>query len=202
MKKLLLLTIAVILFLSCDTPAPVKYQTISADGLYSLDIPLSYQKKSNHLNESASLEYSDTISKSYIIMVHEKKKNFANAIKTAGLDTIYTSNLKGFSEFILNSRLPKIKSDYYIKYRNGRIGSDSINDMRIGPLKARQLDIGGLTVFDNDSLFISYKFVFIEGKSQYYQLTCWTFKDRLQQNEKEMQSIIDSFKETDRSAAK
>ncbi|MCR5860915.1 hypothetical protein LRS05_01585 [Flavobacterium sp. J372] len=185
MKNVLPLLVLIMTFISCSKTEPAE--TVNVGGRYSLDLPKSF-KKAKGLNPEASLEYMDAANRLYVIVIDEQKDAVINAIVENGLENTYSPDLNGYSQLLADTMKPNLKA--------GTI--EPFKDTIINGLKARKTDLEGIV----ENLRIHYKLGVVEGKNRFYQIMTWTAPDDLQKNQEEMQAIINSFKETDRSVAK
>lgn len=185
MKNLYLIAVCSLLLISCNKMD--NAETIVVGGRYSIDIPKSYTTTKD-LNQDASLQYNDAKRELYVIVIDEPKEAITKALVENGLENTYTPDLKGYSQLIVDNMTPKVQADTLSPF----------TDITIGGLKGRASGIQGVV----QGHHIYWKMAFVEGKSRYYQIMLWTLADRRKKHEAEMQSIIDSFKETDRSVSK
>ena len=75
---------------------------------------------------------------------------------------------------------------------------DSIADLKpqkINGLEARTINFTGMM----EGVHIYWKFAFIEGRNNYYQIMTWTLPDRKKTYDETMDAMINSFKEIDKS---
>jgi len=183
MKKIILLALATLSLVSCgdeDTTQTVK------QGPYSIELP-SYMQKTTGLNEDASLQFQHAVRELYIVVIDEPKSEVENAINQMGLYDLYTYDLNGYA----NLATDNVKDAMEIKSIPPYI------EKNINGLPAKEVSFNG-TIEGVPEIY--YKFGFIEGKNNYYQIMTWTLANRKSKYEKTMQAMVDSFKETDKSA--
>jgi hypothetical protein len=185
MKHVLQVVLIAFAFISCSKTESAE--TVNIGGRYSIDLPKSF-KKANRLNPEASLEYMDAVNGLYVIVIDEQKDAVINAIVENGLENTYSPDLKGYSQLLADTMKPNLKA--------GTI--KPFNDTIINGLNARKTDLEGIV----ENLRIHYELGVVEGKNRFYQIMTWTTPNDLLKNQEQMQAIISSFKETDRSVAK
>ena len=122
----------------------------------------------------------------YVIVIDEPQTELESAIMNNGLENDYTADLKGYSRLIIDGIDPSVKVDTVADFKDGTLNG----------MKSRQLNMTGIT----NGVNIYWKFAFLEGKNNYYQIMVWTLADNKKKFDDDMQDIINSFKETDRSA--
>jgi len=175
-----LLVLTLLLLVSCKG----KVQTVNIDNRYSLNVPNDF-KQVKDLNEEASLQYQNTLKELYLIVIDEPKSAFTKAVKENNLQDTYSNTLKGYSQLITDG----MDSSIAVKKM------PDFQEKIIAGLKARELSFDGLSSGNH----VYWKLAFIEGNNTYYQIMVWTLADNHKKHEKEMQAIINSFKETDKS---
>lgn len=180
-KAKFLFIIALWAVIACNND---KTQTITIDGKYALTVPES-MKQAKGLNEDASLQYQDASKEMYVIVIDETKKSFDSIISAYSLYDVYKPDLEGYSQLVINGIDPSVTIDT----------TSGFQDTKINGLNARRTTIEG----SSSGFGIYWKFAFLEGKKNFYQVMAWTTKDRKEKNEKQMEDIITSFKETDKS---
>lgn len=179
--KILYFLIFCCVLLSCNED---KGQMVKVKDQYALHLP-AYLTKATDLNDDASLEYQNTFKEFYIIVIDEAKTEYENAIKGNGLEDKYTNDLKGYSELIIGGIDPAVTFDSLPDFKDGIING----------MKSRTLEVEGVS----EGYHVFWKFAFIEGRNHYYQIMTWTQADKRRKHEKDMDAIINSFMETNRS---
>lgn len=178
-KAICLVFVALIL-VSCKDDV----QTVNIKNRYSLEVPADF-KQVKDLNGEASLQFQNPFKELYVIVIDEPKSAFVKAIQDNNLDDTYGNTLEGYSKLITDG----MDSSIAIKKM-----PDFVNKT-IGGLSARELSFEGLSSGNQ----VYWKLAFIEGNNHYYQIMVWTLADSRKKHEKQMQAIIDSFKETNKS---
>lgn len=164
-------------FVSCDQ----KTKTITIEGNYELDVPVKYAEV-NDLNPEASLQYQNSRKNIFVIVIDETKETVATALTKNNLTDRYDNSLKGYSELITDGM------DNTIAIKD----KPEFNDIIIDNLKARELSFEGIASGNH----VYWKLAFIEGKKRFYQVMVWTEAAEQKKHEREMQAIINSFRET------
>lgn len=178
MKNLLLYFILpAFVFLSCNDNAT---QSVVIDNKYAMEIPSSMNKVQN-LNDDASLQYMNGLNELYIIVIDEPKEDINTAIDEAGLNDVYSKDLKGYARLLQDGldEVAKVKSKSDLKLVN------------INSLNAMLTEVEAVI----DGLDIYYHFAYIAGKERYYQIMTWTLLDRKEKHREKMEKMIHSFKE-------
>ncbi|HSH67010.1 MAG TPA: hypothetical protein VLB84_14760 [Bacteroidia bacterium] len=170
MKKTLLF-IFVVLFISCNQET--TFSEVNVNDRYSIMIP-TYMKACNDIQKDASLQYQNLDKDVYVIVIDEKKVTMQDYDLNFNLDSYYNSiSSQGFSESI----------------KNGKIsipGRQEINGN-----KALIADITG-KLEENE---VYYKLAVVETPYEFYQIMTWTRAAHREKLEKDMITIIESFKE-------
>lgn len=159
-------------------------QTVKVDGRYSLELPSDF-KKADDINEEASLQYQNTIKNIFVIVIDEPKTALEKALTENSLNDSYTNDLEGYSRLITNGMDASISVKKMPDFK----------DTSINGFKARLLSFDGLSSGNR----VYWKLAFVDGNNRYYQIMVWTSADNQKKYENEMASIINSFKETDKS---
>ncbi|MES2486591.1 MAG: hypothetical protein V4581_11685 [Bacteroidota bacterium] len=181
MKKILpVLVVLILAVVSCNM-AP-QTQTVKIENRYSLDLP-DYLEKTTDLHDEASLQYQNLLKEFYVIVIDESKAEFNKAIEDAGnLD--FAGNLEGYANMGLYFKKETVKFD----------GEPTPKAATINNLQARIVNINGTI----NNLPVYWKEAYIEGKNTYYQVIIWTLAEKKAEHEKDMQDIVNSFKEYDK----
>lgn len=179
-EKAIYLVFTLALLVSCKG----KVETINVENRYSLDVPADF-KQVKDLNEEASFQYQNALKELYVIVIDEPKSQLKKAIDENELQDTYSNTLEGYSKLITDGMDASISIKKMPDFVNKTING----------LKARELSFEGLSSGNR----VYWKLAFIEGNNRYYQIMVWTLADNHKKHEKEMQAIINSFKETDKS---
>ncbi len=183
-NKAAVLLITLFTLLSCKNENSTT-QIIKIEDRYQIELP-KFLEKGEGLNESASLQYQNVAKEFYVIVIDEPKNELEKSLFENKLESAYSNNLKGYSEIISNN----MKNTLSINTM------PEIIDGTINGLKSRQIDFNA----NIGETSIYWKLGFAEGKDRYYQIMVWTLTEKKKEYEKQMQDIINSFRETDRSA--
>lgn len=175
--KLFILLLSALTFVSCKG----EKQTIKVKGKYSLELSSDFEK-ARSLNKDASLQYQDIYKDLYVIVIDEPKTEVKKVIDDNLLTGTYNPDLKGYSNIIINGIDPSIVIDSMPPFKKASING----------LDSRQVTFEGTS----ENLHIVWKFAFIEGKDTFYQMMVWTGAANRAKLEKEMEEIVNSFKET------
>ncbi len=170
------------LLISCGDK-PEGTQTVKGP-TYSLEVPASMTKTTT-LNTEASLQYMNGSKELYVIVIDETKAEMQAAIDIDPAYAVYSNDLQGYYSLLTEN----IKNALSI---------DSLpepKDTKINGLNAKIVEVDGY--MENQHIY--WKFAFIEGKKQYYQIMAWTLADRKEKHEAAMQDMIASFRETSKS---
>jgi hypothetical protein len=175
--------IAVLLFFFVVSCGGESSQTINIEGRYRLTLP-EWMTVTKDLNEDASLQYQSTAKEFYAIVIDEPKANLQKVLAENNLSDDYSSNLKGYSQFIIDGMDRSISVDKIPPFA----------ETSIQGLPARELSFEGLS----SGYKVYWKLAFIEGKDHYYQVMVWTLAQNQKKYEKEMNTIVKSFTETNK----
>jgi hypothetical protein len=177
-KSLILIVPAVVLFFGCGQFN--KSETVNVEGLYSMTMAKDLSPRDD-LNEEASLQYGNILKELYIICIHESHEEFENALLVTGLDSLYTIDLEGYAELLLDGMLDQIEAHE----------EPVLRDISVNGLSGKK------TAFDANSGGVDahFQIAYIRGKENYYQIWTWTLMDRKEKHATEMDEMIRSFKE-------
>lgn len=170
MKKISFLLLLTLIF-SCNKET--TFSEVNINNRYTILMP-SYMKPCNDIQKDASLQYQNLEKDIYAIVIDEKKVTMQDYDLNFNLDTYYNNiTSQGFSESIKNGKfsIP---------------GRQEINGH-----KALIADITG-KLEDNH---VYYKFAVIETPYEFYQILTWTRASQREKMEKDMITMIESFKE-------
>lgn len=163
------LLLLIIMFLSACTYKNEWHQ-VPVQNKFSVELP-DYMKESKKLRADASLQYENRYRNTYIIVIEHDKKNTP------------------FNEFVNNSINP------ITKYLDKPAITDSMN-ITLNNLPTRVNKIMGEMESGDEKENIYYTHYSIDGKKKYYEVCTWTRgPKRLDQYGKDLQRMMDSFKE-------
>lgn len=193
-RYVLIFALVSILFLSCldgskrndtntisnkkDAISDVEMQTVTASN-YSISIP-SFMKKTNDLNDDASLQYENMIKEVYVVIIDEFQNEIHNEIEEYGLLPDYEKNFQGYTKL----KLDQFDESYQIS--NKLIVKDTINLL---PAVIYEVTVS----VENTNVYMNYALV--KGKTKYYQIMTWTLADRKYKYKNILKDIVYSFKE-------
>lgn len=181
MKKAIYLIITCFVFTSCFQPETnVTYKKRRVNNQYVIKVP-TYMKKTDVLNDDASLQYMNSLKEAYISIIDEEKDSFVQIFKDLGeyndslsiAENYKNIQLGSFKEFVIGYKAyDEITVDY-----NGKPSYYSTVDGKV------------------DGIDISYSFRFVEGKESLYMLVCWTLDRRKEKYKNTYKEMLDSFSE-------
>jgi hypothetical protein len=149
------------------------FREVKIKDLYSVQLPTYLVPSKTLLNDDASLQYSDSMRNMYVIVIDEIRSNLTVNNKAITLVEFFdtsTSNIVGSLTQVQSSNPEQVK---------------------VNGLDAYKVTIVGR----HDQLTMVYKCYIIESMSHFYQVYCWTVADLLPNNEKDMDVVLNSFKE-------
>ena len=167
---------------SCGDTNP-QLKTIKSNGLYKIDLP-DYMEETFQLNNEASLQYQNLFKELYIIIVDEPKNEFHEAISQEHYANEYTKDIQGYSDFLIDT------------YPEREVTREDLIPAKINGLDARIFEMKETT---EDGYDICFKAVNIEGRANYYQVMVWTLAENKEKYADLIDTIINSFKEMNRS---
>lgn len=178
MRKLIFLFFALLTLTACDTKESEKVVTV--DKKYSISIP-SFLTKVSNLNDDASLQYQHAWKEFYVIVIDETKSEMRKAIVENGLIDIYSNDLNGYSDLLLDGF-----GQFMLITRKTDVIDTHVNNM---PAKL-------VTVYGEvDGIDVFYSLAFIEGKKRYYNIVSWSIAEKEYQYKDRMKKLIYSFNE-------
>lgn len=178
MKKVLVIMFVSVGLISCDKE--VKNQTVTIDNKYSMELP-DYLTKSTSLNADASLQYMNGMKELYIAVIDEPISDFNEALELNHLTEDYKNDLNGYSSLILDTFKDNVDVTYISDPKETTINGLSAILFTVKAI------ISGYTAY--------YHFAYIQGKENYYQILTWTLDSKERQHKKNMEAMINSFKE-------
>ena len=170
--------LALFLFYGCITvtnknPDEYEFKEMKVKSQYSINLPDYLTHSETILNEESSLEYSNKKKQFYVMVIDENKSDLTKDGEPYTLKDYFensTSNLAG--------GLMEVKTT-------------PPEAIKINGLNGYKISIGG----KNNKTPLVYKCEILESSKHFYQVYCWTIIDLLPKNEKDMNTILDSFKE-------
>lgn len=170
------MVLVVVLFVGCKKETP--YQTVRIKKQYSVALP-TFLKKTEMLNNKASLQYQNTNKEFYVIVIDEPKIEVQQALNSLALPSDFTSysniGVKDMKAALQNARFSEIEKS------------------TINGLAARTFSVTGKI----DTVPIYYQVAHLQSKSTFYRIMLWTTQDKKEENRDVMHKIIASFSELD-----
>jgi len=173
------LLLVVVLFVGCQKET--FYQTVKIKKQYSVALP-TFLKKTEVLNDEASLQYQDTNKEFYVIVFDEPKIEAQQALKSLALPTDFTS----YSDVVVKDIKASLQNADFSQIENSTING----------LEARTFSVTG----NFDAIPIYYQMAHLQSKNTFYQIMMWTTPSKKEKYRDEMNKIIASFKELGRRA--
>ena len=181
MRKILLLVLFTFIIAACGID---EKQVVNKKHLYTIELP-GYMSEVTDLSEDASLQYQSIVNDIYVMVFDEPKENLGNAIYDNGLEDDYTDDLDGYAKLLTTGIADNVEF----------ISVPSFTDKQINGLNAKIVDFSGTA----EGVKAYWMVAFIEGRNNYYQISTWTSLDRKDKLHKDMEAMIESFTETDKS---
>lgn len=158
------------------------FKKVRIDGKYQLSIP-NYMRKTDQLNDEASLQYNNPYKETYTIVIDENKEQFLTAIKESQwADSLGTP------------------IEIYRKLQMSLLGQgiamtsvENLEVEKIGPLNAKRTQFEGKIEGVDEK--IKYLITFIEGRGDLYMIMSWTLNDFSKKYLRTYHQIADSFQE-------
>lgn len=158
------------------------FKKVRIDGKYQLSIP-NYMRKTDQLNDEASLQYNNPYKETYTIVIDENKEQFLTAIKESQwADSLGTT------------------IEIYRKLQMSLLGQgiamtsvENLEVEKIGPLNAKRTQFEGKIEGVDEK--IKYLITFIEGRGDLYMIMSWTLNDFSKKYLRTYHQIADSFQE-------
>lgn len=158
------------------------FKKVRIDGKYQLSIP-NYMRKTDQLNDEASLQYNNPYKETYTIVIDENKEQFLTAIKeNQWADSLGTP------------------IEIYRKLQMSLLGQgiamtsvENLEVEKIGPLNAKRTQFEGKIEGVDEK--IKYLITFIEGRGDLYMIMSWTLNDFSKKYLRTYHQIADSFQE-------
>lgn len=191
LKEIFLCLGIVVLFTSCDLVgnknkdeelSSIDFNKININDQYSVLLP-KYLKKTNDLNEDASLQYQNLARETYIIIIDESKEEFINSFKETEIYIDSLTPLENYSEYLNGYLYDALNSTSY---------DSGFTDRTINKWPAKIKTVQG-EYYELDFEII-YWLAFIETDEKMYYIMCWTLPDRRMKYEKTFEKVINSFK--------
>ncbi len=158
------------------------FKKVRIDGKYQLSIP-NYMRKTDQLNDEASLQYNNPFKETYTIVIDENKEQFLSAIKESQwADSLGTT------------------IEIYRKLQMSLLGQgiamtsvENLEVEKIGRLNAKRTQFEGKIEGVDEK--IKYLITFVEGRNDLYMIMSWTLNDFSKKYLRTYHQIADSFQE-------
>ena len=167
-----------LLFLSLLACSP-ELKEVTGDN-YSLTIP-PLLTEVDHLNADASLQYQDSWRELYVMLIHEPKADFSEAIHENRLAGTYSDDLQGYSTIVIDG----------LGISPDSVSNASMENILVNDMRARLVSFTGVT----QGKEVYYALGFYEGAKDYYQVMTYTLAEKESVNEEDMRNILLSLKE-------
>ncbi|MDP4146349.1 MAG: hypothetical protein Q8936_18020 [Bacillota bacterium] len=141
----------------------------SKDNVCQINIPDSWSEDKT-LNSEAVLQVANKSEEKYLIVIEENKSDFSNS---ANLDDYYSIVSKHLTSSITNANAGTAK------------------DITINGKKAKQFEISG----EVQKIKASYIITLVETDKHLYQVISWSLTSKFDQNKKDLNDVINTFKE-------
>ncbi|RDY61243.1 hypothetical protein [Flagellimonas nanhaiensis] len=157
------------------------FNQIEVNGEYRLSLP-KYMRKTDNLNEEASLQYQNIFKETYTIVIDESKDDFIEMFTELGEYDENISVIKNYRD--VQQQL--FAESMYVDKESSPIA------LEINGMEAEMVDIDGrVDGIDED---ITYFLTFVEGKEKVYMIMSWTMTSRKDTYESTFDGIAKSFK--------
>ena len=163
-----------------ETEVAEDFNQVEVNGEYRLSLP-KYMKKTDNLNEEASLQYQNIFKETYTIVIDEAKNDFVEMFTELEEYDEGISVIKNYR----NVQRQLFSESMYVDKESSPVA------LEINGLEAEMVDIDGrVDGIDED---ISYFLTFVEGKEKVYMIMSWTMTSRKDTYESTFDGIAKSF---------
>lgn len=156
-----------------------KRHEVVVDSLYALEMPVE-MARANDLHDYASLQYSNEENQFFVMGVHEAKEDLA-----------LSYSLEDYMHKSLN----------YLRANMDTVQLDTPRLVAFNNLQCFSVDLFGAVDGGEGGLEFFYQATICESEDYFYQLYCWTARERQQQLLEEFRLIAQSLHELRDSAA-
>ena len=177
LKQLLFLTISTV-FSIIPSFSQTKFIEQKAGHIIYMSLP-EYMVKTSDLNDVASMQYMNKAKEAYVVVIEDAKEDLeADGTKYANLKEFHDSVIES-----LKAEDPKAKESKPTEFQqNGN--------------KFYQTDLNAtLQTEDGKEIKVTYLVTYVESKTHYYQILCWTlassYKDLVADFKKTVSTIRD-----------
>ena len=163
-----------------ETEVAEDFNQVEVNGEYRLSLP-KYMKKTDNLNEEASLQYQNIFKETYTIVIDEAKNDFVEMFTELEEYDEGISVIKNYR----NVQRQLFSESMYVDKESSPVA------LEINGMEAEMVDIDGrVDGIDED---ISYFLTFVEGKEKVYMIMSWTMTSRKDTYESTFDGIAKSF---------
>lgn len=156
LKQLLIFT-TFTTFITIPSFSQTKFVEQKAGHIIYMSVP-DYMVKTSDLNDVASMQYMNKTKEAYVVVIEDSKEDLdAAGTKYAGLKDFHDSVIES-----LKSEDPKAQESKPTEFQqNGN--------------KFYQTDLNAtLQTEDGKEIKVTYLVTYVESKTHYYQILCWT----------------------------
>jgi hypothetical protein len=156
LKQLLFLTVTSI-FSTSHSFSQTKFVEQKAGHIIYMSVP-DYMVKTSSLNDVASMQYMNKAKEAYVVVIEDAKED----LEAEG--TKY-SNLKDFHDSVIES----------LKSEDPKAQESKPTEFQQNGNKFYQTDLHAtLQTEDGKDIKVTYLVTYVESKTHYYQVLCWT----------------------------
>lgn len=156
LKQLLFLTISTV-FSIIPSFSQTKFIEQKAGHIIYMSLP-EYMVKTSDLNDVASMQYMNKAKEAYVVVIEDAKEDLeADGTKYA--------NLKEFHDSVIES----------LKAEDPKAKESKPTEFQQDGNKFYQTDLNAtLKTEDGKEIKVTYLITYVESKTHYYQILCWT----------------------------
>ena len=147
---------------------------------YQISIP-KYMRKTNSLNDDASLQCQNIFKETYLIVIDESKDEFIEVFRELEQYNDELSLVENYREIQLQFFAENMKT----------LNASNPISLKINELNAEMLEIDG-EVEDIDEV-LTYFITFIEGDKKVYMIMAWTMASKKEEYRATFESAAKSF---------
>jgi len=149
---------------------------VSNDGLTELQVPSNWSELTGpDRNPNASMQYCNIFAETYSLVLTETKAEVAAAMEKREEDFV----IGDYADLIINS----LKQDGFNVEPDKTVTVNGLKGIRVR-LKTK-----------HDGIKIAYFVTFVEGKTHFHQVHCWTLQSREERNMPTLEKVANSFRE-------
>jgi hypothetical protein len=166
-----------------ETFDQVPSREVKVNNLYSMMIP-KHMEEDTSLNDEASLEYADPTDELYIIVIDEITQEFVDAFKG---DPSYDNSKSVIENYAI------VQKESIVSMLTSSTTVTELKYEKVNGLKSYTFTASGFV--EGITPEILYKVRFFQGKEHVYMVMTWTLTSSHKENLKEMDQMLDSFRE-------